>query len=499
MVIAINKIKEMQKKLNIINTNIDEIKNERKTFEEKKEINDELLISANNKVKSFYNQENSKNSSTFNNFKINRTYNRNKNTINFENNSKYYNAKYPINNKIGDNKIDEKICNYIDNYSNKRHDIIKNRSCSSTMKVCDKDNIFKKKNINKIKKYFYQKSLKENKNNYYFFTKNNIKKHSCSNINLLTTIKKNIKLKNYFNERNNKKNINNYDNYEKINKKDHKYKIFDNKDSIMDLTNKNLLNDKLNILYENNLYNNSNEYDNNNNIMYEKIKIRNNSFRSPNHMNSNNKEFINTFHKNKSYNIFENSNIKTQRNMSFNNMNLKNNFNINNLYNNEKECKKRIYNPMTDMKKNIIKKNDIKNINYQQMVLDIIDITNEYNIRSNEVNVNNIIDEYKLLLHNLRVKDKFIFKLVNKYNDLNNIDLNYNDPKSLVEIWNYINQNNFNNINKEENEYVQLCHELMEKFNLNDIHQLRTFIDKSLKKNDNNDNFLEGIKKILSS
>ena len=58
MVIAINKIKEMQKKLNIINTNIDEIKNERKTFEEKKEINDELLISANNKVKSFYNQEN---------------------------------------------------------------------------------------------------------------------------------------------------------------------------------------------------------------------------------------------------------------------------------------------------------------------------------------------------------------------------------------------------------------------------------------------------------
>ena len=143
---------------------------------------------------------------------------------------------------------------------------------------------------------------------------------------------------------------------------------------------------------------------------------------------------------------------------------------------------------------------DIKNINYKQIVLDIIDITNEYNINDNKTNLNNIIDDYKLLLHNFKIKDKFIYKLVNKYNNLNNLDLNHNDPKSLVTIWNFINQNNNNNnINKEEKEYVELCHELMAKYNLNNINQLRNFIDKSLKKNDNNDNFLEGIKKILSA
>ena len=158
--------------------------------------------------------------------------------------------------------------------------------------------------------------------------------------------------------------------------------------------------------------------------------------------------------------------------------------------------------PITDIKKNIIKNNS--KINFEQIVLDIIDITNEFNKKENKANINNIIDEYKILLKNIKIKDKFLFKLINRYNNINNCDLNYNDPKSLLSIWNWINENNINNsnnnyINNEEREYIQFCRELMGKFKLDNIEQLKNFINKSLKKNDNNDNFLEGIKKILSA
>ena len=188
--------------------------------------------------------------------------------------------------------------------------------------------------------------------------------------------------------------------------------------------------------------------------MYEKINIRNNSFRSPNNAYSNNKNEINNFQKNKSYNFFEKSNIRTQRNMSFN-KSIKNNFDLKNYYENEYE--QYIQSPITDIKKNIIKNNS--KINFEQIVLDIIDITNEFNKKENKANINNIIDEYKILLKNIKTKDKFIFKLINKYNNINNCDLNYNDPKSLLSIWNWINQNNINAsnnnyVNNEEREYI---------------------------------------------
>ena len=53
--------------------------------------------------------------------------------------------------------------------------------------------------------------------------------------------------------------------------------------------------------------------------------------------------------------------------MSFNNRNTKSNFELNNLYDNDNnnEYKQNIYNPTKNMKKNIIKRKDIKIINYK--------------------------------------------------------------------------------------------------------------------------------------
>ena len=130
-------------------------------------------------------------------------------------------------------------------------------------------------------------------------------------------------------------------------------------------------------------------------------------------------------------------------------------------------------------------------------MLELIDITNEYN-KTSKININNIIDEYKILLRNIKIKEKFYSKLINKYNDTNKIKLNYDDPKSLISIWNWINQNYSNNINCEDMQYVQFCKEIMKKYKLNNIQNLKDFMNKLLKKIDCNDNFLEGIKKILS-
>ena len=97
------------------------------------------------------------------------------------------------------------------------------------------------------------------------------------------------------------------------------------------------------------------------------------------------------------------------------------------------------------------------------------------------------------------MKDKFISKLINDYNNSNHLQLSYNDPNSLTLIYNWIKQNNFNsNKHNEQIEYVQFCQDIMKIYKLNDIQSLKEFINKLLKKVDNNDNFMEGIKKILS-
>ena len=50
---------------------------------------------------------------------------------------------------------------------------------------------------------------------------------------------------------------------------------------------------------------------------------------------------------------------------------------------------------------------------------------------------------------------------------------------------------------RENDEYKKLCMNIMREYNLENIGQLKIFIMKMKKKVNNNDNFLEGIKRIL--
>jgi hypothetical protein len=119
-----------------------------------------------------------------------------------------------------------------------------------------------------------------------------------------------------------------------------------------------------------------------------------------------------------------------------------------------------------------------------------------------KVNIDNVIDEYKMLLNNMKIKNEFIYNLINIYNNSTNSNLNCREPKSLILIWNWIinKQNNIENnlnLNNEDIQYRKLCREIMNQYKLKNIEQLKIFINNSFRKIDNNDNFLEGIKKIL--
>ena len=72
-------------------------------------------------------------------------------------------------------------------------------------------------------------------------------------------------------------------------------------------------------------------------------------------------------------------------------------------------------------------------------------------------------------------------------------------PKSLICIWNWINNQKNNRRNYEINQYKIICEEIMRQNNLNDIQELREFINRSINKMNTNDNFLMSIKRILST
>ena len=98
----------------------------------------------------------------------------------------------------------------------------------------------------------------------------------------------------------------------------------------------------------------------------------------------------------------------------------------------------------------------------------------------------------------MKIKNEFIHKLINMYNNSTKSNLNVKDPKSLITILKWININlNKSNHNKEDIQYKILCQELMKEYQLKDIQQLKIFISKSLKRINNNNNFMKGIKKIL--
>ena len=66
------------------------------------------------------------------------------------------------------------------------------------------------------------------------------------------------------------------------------------------------------------------------------------------------------------------------------------------------------------------------------------------------------------------------------YNNSNNSNLNFKDSESLIPAWNWIKNNqkiinnNLNNEN-ENNHYKELCKDIMKKYNLKNMQQLKMF------------------------
>ena len=545
---VLKKINEMQMKLNIINDNIEEIKNDRKNLEKNKKANN--IYMKNNSSKNFFKnnissnyanfiyQKNLNNSSKFINFNMNKSHMQNKNRKN--ENANKFNMVQAFNKNATQDDDNRSPKSYIINYLDKKSSYIKkNRTCISTININDKNNFDMQKKTNQSNDYFYNKKSINNKNNCYFPKKvlnstnyegndikvydNNIRR--SKDINLLRTTKKQIRIKKLLNE-NMKKNSKNP--YNIINTKK---RVFNGTKSKNSLNNDNYYEDskKDNELNEDNSKSNKDIFFNNNileNIKAKysisKNKTRNNTYHKLKCFNNNKDEEdekVIQFQKNKNSinnNISEDTNIKNKRHFSIDNQKFKNQkISMDDIKFPQSisptKCETSKKNPKIDHKINNFFKNYSdynnrikKDANYEQILLDIIDITNEYNnIDNKKININNVIDEYKLLLKNIKIKNEFIYKLINMYNKSTKSNLNCMDPKSLLSIWNWIiiNQNKKNNSNSssknEDAQYKHLCQEIMKQYNLKNIKQLKMFINKSFKKIDNNDNFLEGIKKIL--
>lgn len=547
------KIAEMQRKLNIINDDIEEIKNGRKSQDETETLNNNYTYFQ-AKRKNFFNNNLAgdvgnypiqKNKSDINYLNFNytgrmtnqfKTTNFNLTNTNIEEIPKNtYITKFDsldfINNNTESNvnDIDSKrnaTINYVNDFNNNM--TRKYKASSSTINVNDKklfENPFKKNaNIGnlEVNDNFYKNSLYRN----YCHIKKNLNNINLNtnNFNSSQTINNNCRGNKTFNKRS--KNINSIPSlkHKKIKK------IIDKRNIINSNIDKNLFNTEVipkktnkknkNIIFNNYLnnlekktidinYNNKNIYHNSNINQKSNspvmIKIKSNII---NHAN-NKADFNKIKDRNNTIEDINLKNIRSQRSMSIKHpIDNDYKFNRNNHRNFHEISATNIRNNYPNTEININSKdylntfNDNK-FNHEQMLLDLIDITNQYNNRDNKVNMNNIIDEYKSLLSDFKLKNEFIYKTVDLYNNSTNSNLKYNDSESLLPTWNWIrdNQNkiaNSNILNKDENnQYKILCEDIMKQYNLKNIQQLKKFIGKLCKKVDKNENFLEGIKKIL--
>ena len=489
---VLNKIRQMQIKLNIINSNIDEIKNERNHFREHRKTIDVFQENkTQKKIKYIYTNDDSNNNQRHHltNLKKNKTFhhlqNYQSNSNENENYSKFNNDFF-LDNKIkrrnlstkkladtkkkNECKKEYRTSSCVMNY-NKRNDIINNEDKINFIsdyysKKPNTINHLPKKHINGFKTNL-KRCLYNNNNNYYINRKGS----------LLTTTQKKIKIQKLVNEScntNSHKILCDRKLMDKNNNKIKNGKIFSGLCGYYNNEEKKNVDINVNDNISGNINNKINTYNNfhNQSNVYGNSKTSNNSsHKSHVFFKSNStKKFINN-QKNINNNITENNNnnFKIQRKMSIDNI---------------------------KMSQNSIK--NTKDVNYKQMIYDIIEITNEYNIKENKINVDNIIDEYKLLLRNIKIKDNFILKLINKYNNSTNSNLNNNDPNSLISIWNWLNFQN-NNWNNEDKQYKLICQEIMEQNNINNIQDLKEFINKSINKMNTNENFLMSIKRILST
>ena len=570
------KIEEMQRKLNIINYDIEEIKNGRKSNENKKiKLNKTNAFLKANKRKNFFRDNINSNNNSANYINRKKDGNSFVNALNLNNTGRtvyqckntnfnltntnceeipkenYYrsngtNSSFNINNNDISSKRDLTI-NYMDNYSKRDRDIeyyliqkynsslntisTNNKNCSTNNYENDLNN--KKSETND---YFYKNSLynnychmKKNLNtinmntnnftnsqtindNNFIHRKNKTFNNKTKNINSISSSKKNKKKKmivdiktKYKNRENAKSPLENNEILKKrINKRKKNNIMFYNNNPIQ----------KFVELNYNSLYNDKKNTDDNDINIKQKEPVK---IRTRNNHNVNN-YIINyskaDYNKIKDKNIMiEDINIKDYRSTSIkkpknHNYNYNKEIKINeieNIYgisqtasdlNNDypKEEKK--------IEVNSYSINRAKNkVNQEKILSDIIDIANQYN-KENKVNADNFIDEYKILLNDVKIKNEFIYKIINLYNSATNSNLNYNNSKSFISAWKWIKENykiahNRMKNENENNQYRYLCRQIMKEYNLKNIQQLNMFIHKLCKKVDKNENFLEGIKKIL--
>jgi len=571
------KIEEMQRKLNIINYDIEEIKNGRKPIENKKiklnKTNAFLKahkrknffrdnINSNNNSANYINRQKDGNSfsKTINLNNTGRTVYQNKNTnFNLTNTNmeeipkeNYYrsnatNSSFNNNNNDISSKRDLTI-NYIDNYTKRDRDVnyyliqkynSSLNTISSNTKNYSTNNYENDLNIKKSETndYFYKNSLYNNychiqknlntinmntnnftnsqtiNDNNYIHRKNKTFNNKTKNINSISSSRKNKKKKMIADKKAK------YKNKEKENNKSPlesneilKKRINKRKKNSMMFYNNNP-SEKFVELNYNSSYNNKNIDDNDIKIKQKepiKIRTRNNCNVNSYMMNHSKADYNKIKDKNS---IIEDINIKDYRSTS-NKKPMNNNYifnkdkrinEIENMYdisqtasdlNNDypKEEKKIETNSYSISNTNI-------KINYEKILSDIIDVANQYN-KENKVNADNFIDEYKILLNDSKIKNEFIYKIINLYNRATNSNLNYNNSKSFISAWKWIKENYKIAHNKlknenENNQYRYLCKQIMKEYNLKNIQQLNMFIHKLCKRVDKNENFLEGIKKIL--
>ena len=523
---VLRKINEMQKKINIINENIEEIKKERnhssisirkdniysKNSTKRKLFHNEIIDKQNSK---FIYQNNLNNSGRYINFNMNKThsshkshnssrqkksnYNNNPPSFNEKRNYDYYMSQRSlINDSIDKQNKDTKNRTFMSNININDVNIFnKNQTC---------DYFYKKRSINKNNCYVPKKGLNSSNHNNEK-SSNNI--HKNRDINLLKTTKRQIKIKKLINTNKNKSNKNLIVNMNMNNK--HRKRIFYGTNDYTNFYKNSKRIDSEENFYENskeNFVNNFVLYSKKKNYMTAKYKTRNNSFQNKNYINNNNnnKEESKQFEKSNDEYKIEYTYFKNQRNLSIDHKKTRKDKSdkkddsksaknisqrINEVYIRNPKILQHHYNyNRNDHKKHI-------NANYKKILSDFINITKLYS-RENSINLNNIIDEYKLILNNVKIKNEFIHKLINMYNNSTKSSLNVKDPKSLISILKWININlNKSNHNKEDIQYKILCQELMKEYKLKDIQQLKIFISKSLKRINNNNNFMKGIKKIL--
>lgn len=421
------KIEEMQRKLKLINDNIEDIKSGRITYDEQKRTNKNNDFMKNNIKKKNHLKMINNNSINF--------FNKKADISDFNSITNYRNSHYKCGNSFSNNNLmsnnipkNTYFTNHKLNLNNEqKYNNCPYENCKNETPTFVRNNSYYQKNIPKE----YQLNAKKN-------YKNMRKINSASEIiNSISTIKNRNKLKKYFKTKINKNkllNKNTLDNIIDYNYSTNTEKIPSNKAKTQSIENSRI-----------------------------KIALKKNYFSCKNNNNNKHKRNSNTLDKNILNYNYNNYNNSIQSNRSYSHK--------------------------------IIKKEN-KN---EQILFDIINLTNEYNkylnISKSKLNKDNILNAYKLLLFNNKIKDEFIFKIFHMYNKNNKIKLDINNIESFAPILNWIKINT--KINQENDIYKKLCLGIMEKYGLENVEQLQLFIQKLFKKVNNNEYFLEGIKKIL--